>query len=52
MDSIPPFEPESVDDDLIKMLDYLKVFENNGQLINHPILDYIDQANTNFKGLS
>ena len=52
MDSIPPFEPKSVDDDLIKMLDYLKVFENNGQLINHPILDYIEQANTNFKGLN
>lgn len=52
MDSIPPFDPKTVDEELLKMLDYLKVFENNGQLIQHPLLDYIDQANTNFKGLN
>jgi hypothetical protein len=52
MDSVPKFDPKSVDEDLIKQLDYLKVFDNGGVRIEHPLLDHIEKCNTNFKGLN
>jgi len=51
MDEIPPFDPDSVDDRLIQMLDYLKVF-NNKEIIQHPLFDYIEENMKSFKGLN
>ena len=52
MDPIPPFDPKTADENLIKQLDYLKAFDNDGKPIEHPLLDHIAQCNTNFKGLN
>jgi len=52
MDAIPEFNPATVDDELLKQLEYLKTFNNDGNPIQHPVLDYVDQGNTNFKGLN
>ncbi len=51
-EEIPEFKPESIDEELIRQLDYLRTFDNNGQMICHPLLDHIDQCNTNFEGLN